>query len=111
MSIGSKFRNILGRARAFLSNRDANVAMMFGLSLIPMTIAAGAGVDMSRAMIVKSSMTEALDAAALAVASTNGLTTAQMNALAQNYFNANYKIDPSFGTPAPVSVSTVGQSV
>jgi Flp pilus assembly protein TadG len=111
MSIGSKFRNILRRARAFLSNRDANVAMMFGLSLIPMTIAAGAGVDMSRAMIVKSSMTEALDAAALAVASTNGLTTAQMNALAQNYFNANYKIDPSYGTPAPVSVSTVGQSV
>ena len=111
MSVGSKVRNILGCVSAFLSNRDANVAMMFGLSLIPMTVAAGAGVDMSRAMIVKSSMTEALDAAALAVASTSGLTQEQMNTLAQNYFNANYKTDVSYGTPAPVSVAVVGQSV
>jgi len=53
MRIGHHIRTALGRALAFFSNRDANVAMMFGLSLIPVTIAAGAGLDLTRAMIVK----------------------------------------------------------
>jgi Flp pilus assembly protein TadG len=110
MSFSSSIRTVVKYARAFLSNRDANVAMMFGLSLIPMTIAAGAGVDLARAMVVKSSMTEALDAAALAVASTSGLSQAQANALAQNYFNANFKTDPSYGKPSALSVSISGQS-
>ena len=111
MSIGSSIRTFVGRARSFLRNRDANVAMMFGLSVIPLTVAAGAGIDMTRAMIVKSAMTEALDAASLAVGSTPGLTQAQMNTLAQNFFNANYHIDSSYGTPQPVSVTPNGQSV
>jgi Flp pilus assembly protein TadG len=105
MSVGSIFRLIAERARAFSRNRDANVAMMFALSLIPVTIGAGAGIDLARAMIVKSNMTEALDAAALSVASTTGLNQSQMVTQAQNYFNANYKVDASYGTPAPVSVT------
>ena len=110
MSVSSRFHAIFRRVRAFLSNRDANVAIMFGLSLIPLVIAAGTGVDLTRAMIVKSSMTEALDAAALAVASTNGLSQTAANTLAQNYFNANYKMDPSFGVPGPINVTINGQS-
>jgi Flp pilus assembly protein TadG len=111
MSIGSKICTFVGRARSFLRNRDANVAMMFGLSVIPLTVAAGAGIDMTRAMIVKSAMTEALDAASLAVGSTPGLTQAQMNTLAQNFFTANYRVDSSYGTPAAVTVTPNGQSV
>ncbi|MBS0470308.1 MAG: pilus assembly protein [Proteobacteria bacterium] len=111
MSVVARLRTALVRARTFLRNRDANVAMMFALSLIPVTIAAGAGLDLTRAMIVKSNLSEALDAAALSVASTSGLTTAQMQTQAQAYFNANYTVSSNYGTPATVTVTPGTQSV
>ena len=58
--------------RGFAYARQGNVAMIFALSLVPITVAAGAGLDMSRAMIVRSRLTEALDAAGLAVGGTQG---------------------------------------
>ncbi len=85
--------------------------MIFGLSLVPLTLAAGTGLDYSRGMLVHAQLITALDAAALAVGGTPGLTQTQMQTLAQQYFNANYKIDPSFGTPTTVSVVVSGQSV
>ncbi|MEJ1967538.1 MAG: TadE/TadG family type IV pilus assembly protein [Rhizomicrobium sp.] len=92
------------RVRALLRNSDANVAMLFALSLIPITIAAGAGLDLSRAMIVKTNLTEALDAASLAVASNNAIpANSDASAAAQAYFNANYTVDSSYGTPVAVT--------
>jgi Flp pilus assembly protein TadG len=115
MSFAETFRALTRRAksctRRFISNRDANVAMIFAISLVPATLAAGAGLDLARSMIVKSALDEALDASALAVASTTGQTAAQMQTEAQNYFNANYKVDTAYGTPASVSVTQNGQSV
>src|SRR3569832_919188 len=111
MRIGHHIRTALGRVRTFLSNRDANVAMMFAISLIPITIAAGAGLDLTRAMIVKSNLTEALDAAALAVGASSGLTQDQMRTVAQNYFNANYKADAAYGSPAAVTLTFGSLSV
>ncbi len=111
MRIGHHIRTALARARAFLCNRDANVAMIFEIAIIPVTIAAGAGLVLTRAMIVKTSLSEALDAAALAVGGTSGLSQSQMQTVAQNYFNANYKADTSYGTPAAVSLTPNGQSV
>ncbi len=95
----------------FLRTKRANVAIIFGLSMIPIALAAGTGVDLARALVVQTSLTEALDAAGLALGSTTGLTTSQMQTMAQQYFNANYKTDPSFGTPSPVQVSAIGQSI
>jgi len=111
MSLAETFRAAWKGARAFLRNRDANVAMIFAISMVPVLIAAGAGLDLARAMIVKSALSEALDAAALSVGSTSGLTQAQMTTQAQNYFNANYKADSSYGTPVSVTVVPGTQSV
>ncbi len=120
MSIGATIRvmaarltasSFAKRAAGFGRSTRANVAMIFGLSLVPITAAAGAGLDIARGMLVHSQMVEALDAAALAVGGTPGLTQAQMTTLAQQYFNANYKIDSSYGTPTAVTVNVVGQSV
>jgi len=111
MRIGRTIRTALERVRSFLGNRDANVAMMFGISIIPLTIAAGAGLDLTRAMIVKQNLTEALDAAALAAGAQPALTQDQMQVLAQNYFNANYKADAAYGHPAAVNLVLNGQSV
>jgi len=95
----------------FVRSTRANVAMIFGLALVPLTLAAGAGLDYSRGMLVHAQLITALDAAALAVGATPGLNQTQMQTLAQQYFNANYKMNSSFGTPTAVSVSVSGQSV
>jgi Flp pilus assembly protein TadG len=82
-----------------------NAAMIVAFALVPITIAAGVGVDLGRAMVVRTNLAEALDAAALAVGATPNLTQTQMQALAQQYFNANYKAGSSFGNPQPVTVT------
>jgi len=115
MSVGTKLRDFSGRAmslaRVFAVSRRGNVAMIWGLALIPLALAAGAGIDYARAVVVRSNMSEAIDAAALAVGATTGLTTAQQQTLAQQYFNANYKADSSYGTPAALTVTPSGQSI
>ncbi|RAU21140.1 pilus assembly protein TadG [Paramagnetospirillum kuznetsovii] len=78
----------LARCRLARCSRG-NIAIMFAASLIPIIGSIGLGVDVARAYAVKSRMANALDAAALAVGSSTG-TTAQLNQVAQNFFNANY---------------------
>ena len=95
---------LLARGRAFLRAEKGNVAMIFALTLVPMTIAAGTGVDFSRAMIVRSRLSTALDAAGLAVGASSGFSQSQIQALAQNYFDANYTLDSSYGSRPTVTV-------
>ena len=86
-------------ARDFLRSKRGNVAMMFGVMLMPLMIGAGAGLDFARAMMVRQQMAEALDAAALAVGSTAGMDATKAQELATKYFNANYTVDKSqYGT-------------
>jgi Flp pilus assembly protein TadG len=92
--------------RAFRLSSRGNVAMIFALTLVPLALAAGAGMDMARALVVRSRLAEALDAAGLAVGAQKGLSQSQIQSLAQNYFNANFKLASSFGTAAPIEVTT-----
>lgn len=104
--MGPRLTMLAARARAFLRARRGNVAMMFGLAMVPLTIAAGAGLDYSRAMLVRQQMNEALDAAALAIGSTPGLSQSTAQTMANSYFNANYQVDQtSFGTPSTPTVT------
>jgi Flp pilus assembly protein TadG len=90
--------------RKFARERRGNVAMIFALALIPITIAAGAGLDLSRALMVRARLAEALDAAGLAVGATQNLNSDQITQLANAYFAANYTADPSFGAMPIVAV-------
>jgi Flp pilus assembly protein TadG len=90
--------------KRFGKDKRGQVALTFGLALIPMVLSIGCGVDMSRAMVVKSRLGEALDAAGLAVGGTVGLTDAQMSTLAQTYFYANYP-DSELGTVTSLTVA------
>jgi Flp pilus assembly protein TadG len=105
MSLKKTWNALKTRAKAFAGNRRGNVAMIFALTLLPMTLAAGAGVDLTRALVVRSRLAEALDAAGLAVGATQGLSTTQIQQLAQNYFNQNYTADSSYGVPAAITVT------
>lgn len=104
--MGTRMTSLAAGARAFLRAKRGNVAMMFGLAVIPLAIAAGTGLDYARAMLVRQQMGEALDAAALAIGSTTGVTQATAQTMAQNYFNANYQVDQSsFGSPSIPTVT------
>ncbi len=60
-------------------------------------------------MLVRASLSEALDAAGLAVGASGNLSQDDTNTLAQTYFKANYRLDSSYGTPAVVNVVQNGQ--
>ncbi|MBO6677852.1 pilus assembly protein [Parvibaculum sp.] len=96
--------------RRFLGDQRGNFAIMFALASIPIIVAAGAAVDISRAYVVETRLKAALDAAALAVGGTTGQTNAQLQVIAQNYFNANYPAD-RMGVPGTVTVAQNGNEV
>ena len=69
MQPSAKF-NFRAEFRRFMDAASGQVAITFGLVLIPLILAIGCGVDISRAVVVKMRLGEALDAAGLAVSST-----------------------------------------
>jgi Flp pilus assembly protein TadG len=107
-------RRLLNRAKQFLGRfalaKNANVAMIYGLALMPTIGAAGAAVDYGRAVIVRMRLSAALDAAGLAVGSTPGLTEEELKAKAQKFFDANFP-PSALGEPANLSVSITGDIV
>ncbi len=84
--------------------------MIFALSIIPILVALGAAIDLSRAYIVEERLRAALDAAGLAVGTDPSLTLAQMKTVAQAYFDANYPAG-QIGVPGTVSVTSTDQVV
>ena len=94
--------------KRLLRAKGASTAIIFALSSVALLSTAGAGLDMARGMMVKSRLAGALDAAALAVGTTNGLSPTQLQTLAQQYFDANYP-PAALGTHTPVTVSANGQ--
>jgi len=106
--MGARFNRFAVIARGFAKSRRGNVAMIFALSIVPLMVAAGAGLDYARAMLVRQQMGEALDAAALAVGSTPNLNQSTAQTLAQKYFDANYTVDKTvYGAPT-VSIPAGG---
>lgn len=103
-------RRLRGFARRWLADRRGSYAVIFALTLIPVIIAIGAAVDISQAYIVKQRLTRALDAAGLAVGGATGLTTAQIQTMAQSFFNANYPAT-KIGVPGALTVTTSGNVV
>ncbi|HEX4160121.1 MAG TPA: TadE/TadG family type IV pilus assembly protein [Rhizomicrobium sp.] len=96
----------LSQLSHFLGCARASTATVIALALVPVLLAAGTGVDLGRAMVVRTRLAEALDAAGLAVGAAKDLSQQQMQALAQSYFSANYNVGGSFGIPGPVTVAT-----
>lgn len=84
---------------AFRRDTKGNVAILFGLALIPLALGVGVAVDYGRALIVREHMADAADAAALAIGSWPGLTEAEQKLKAQQFFDANFP---------PTKIGTVG---
>jgi Flp pilus assembly protein TadG len=77
--------------RSLWHAENGNVAVLFGLTLIPLVAITGAAIDYSRASIVRTAMQAALDATALAVSKQAAtLTSEQLNEKASAYFKAAF---------------------
>lgn len=96
--------------RDFARDKTGNVAILFGVALIPILLGVGLAVDYGRALLVRERMADAADAAALAIGSWQGLTQDQMKAKAQQFFNANYPAT-AFGTPGTLDVTFNGNQI
>lgn len=94
----------------FKKDKRGNFATIFALALIPILVAMGAAVDISRAYVVQSRLRSALDAAGLAVGTATGKTSTEVQNIAQAYFDANYPAE-KLGVPGTISVTDNGDTV
>lgn len=104
-----RLRRFGSRFRPLLRDERGGVAVIFAVTLIPMLLAIGLAVDTARAYAVKSRLQQALDAAALAVGSSTG-TAAEMQALAQKFFDANFRAD-GLATASSIQVTVNGDTI
>ena len=92
----------------FCRNRQANVAPIFAIAIVPIIGLTGTAVDYSNANGARTEMQASLDATALTLSKeANGLTQTQLNDKATQYFNASFSnasaknvvITPVFTSP------------
>jgi Flp pilus assembly protein TadG len=78
---------------SFLRDVSGNVATMFAIAMVPLALAAGAAMDMSRANHVRTVLQGAADAAALAGATTKNASDSELDAMVHQYLAANNALD------------------
>lgn len=91
MTDASIFSRIRGSLTRFRHAQGGNVAVLFGIAIIPILGFVGAAVDYTRVNSARTAMQAALDTAALMISrDAAGLTAAQITQKATDYFNALY---------------------
>jgi len=98
-----------GIFKRFARRNEGSVATIFAVSLVPVLIAAGVGIDMTRATAGRSNLQDALDATALALAHMPVNTPqAEVDEKALTWLQANLKGD-GISTPVITAQLTPGQ--
>ncbi|MEM7428311.1 MAG: pilus assembly protein [Pseudomonadota bacterium] len=76
--------------KRFWTDDRGNIAIIFGLAIIPFMIAAGTAVDYGRAVVAKHRLQWAMDSAVLAAGSLRTATEDERKALGKAIFEANF---------------------
>lgn len=76
--------------KRFSAADRGNVALIFGLSVIPFLLLAGFAVDYGRAILVRERLGQAIDAAVLAVGASPQLTNAEAQVFGEEFFETNF---------------------
>lgn len=91
MANASIFNRIRGSIARFRRAQGGNVAVLFGIAIVPILGFVGAAIDYTRVNNARTAMQTALDTAALMISKdAAGLTAAQITQKATDYFNALY---------------------
>ena len=116
LPLWSKLRRAI---REFSVARSGNVAIIFSIATLPLVGFVGAAIDYSRANAVKAAIQTALDSTALMLSKeATSDTSAQLQANATKYFNANFSavgikassvtITPVYSTSTPSQITVNG---
>jgi Flp pilus assembly protein TadG len=85
---------------SFFGDRRGNVAIIFALSLIPITMLVGASVDLSRMRVERTKLQSAVDAAALAAAQMPaGASDDEVDAAINSFLTANFDGEGALAIP------------
>ncbi|OEJ68918.1 pilus assembly protein [Magnetovibrio blakemorei] len=105
----SLINRLVQQARQFADAERGVVAVIVALAAIPMLIAGGLAIDLSRAYLVKSRLSHALDAAGLAVGTmrTTSSDPAYLESQFNSFFTANYAAS-EIGTTSNLTFTDVG---
>jgi Flp pilus assembly protein TadG len=76
--------------RKWAGEEGGNVAMIFALALMPITVLAGGAVDVNQAMNARTRLSQALDSAALAVGVDLSASESDAADIALDFINSNY---------------------
>ncbi len=76
--------------RQFSASERGNVALIFGLSLIPVLVLSGFAIDVGRAILVRERLGQSLDAALLAVGASPQLSNEEAQIFGEAFFEANF---------------------
>jgi len=107
----SAFRHsATGLVSRFGKDRSGAIAIMFGIAVIPILIGAGVAVDYSRALTVKNRLSQAIDAAALAVGASKETDEDVLKQMAKDYFAANYS-PYELGTPGALQITFADKKI
>ncbi len=96
--------------KRFSTAADGNVAIIFGLAVIPIFLAGGAAVDYGRAVVTKNHLQAAADAAALAAAAMQNADEQQRTQMARSVFATNFKA-PRGVTVDPLKIEFFDEAV
>ena len=108
-SLSGKLRQTL---RALRAAREGNVAITFGLVMVPVIGLVGAAVDYSRANSARTQMQAALDSTALMLSrEAPTLSAAQITQKANDYFNAMFTRPDALNKQLSVVYNAAGSSL
>ena len=97
----------LARSISRLKRDEGGAALLyFTVAIVPLLTVVGVAVDLGRILLVKQELTNAADAAAIAVGAQTGLTADEANGLAQSFVQAHYS-----GKVKSLSVSNAATQV
>ena len=99
------FRGVGAKLSAFRAGRRGVVLYLVALLMVPFVALLGVAVDVGQALLVKNQLASAIDAAALDIAATPGLTQDQANAQAQAFVSANFATQYPSATLSPLNVT------
>ncbi len=98
------FQGVGKKFSSFRADRKGIVLYLVALLIVPFVVLAGVAVDFGQLLIVKNQLSSAIDAAALDIGASPGLTQAQAQAQAQAFVNANFSSQYSQATLSSLNV-------
>jgi Flp pilus assembly protein TadG len=105
------FRGVSARLSAFKADGRGVVLYLVALLMVPFVGLLGVAVDVGQLLLIKNQLAAAIDAAALDIGATPGLTQAQAQAQAQAYVDANfttqYPLATAVVSPPALTATTV----